>query len=89
MSGRNLPEKAVLKRTSLALKDRVALIKSFEERGKSQRQLAVEFGVGKTQVQDALKRKAEFMAAYEQNASNDMKRLRSFGTLEIDSMTWA
>ena len=54
MSGRTLPEKAVVKRTALTLKDRVALIKSFEERGKSQRQLAVEFGFGKTQVQDAL-----------------------------------
>ena len=40
-------------------------------------------------MQDTLKRKAEFMAAFEENASNDRKRLHGSGMQEkIDDMTW-
>ena len=87
MSTRPPPKKT--KRSALPLKDRIALIKKFQEHGVSQRQLATDFNVSKSQVQDTLKRKAEFMAAFEENASNDRKRLHGSGMQEkIDDMTW-
>ena len=73
MSTRPPPKKT--KRSALSLQDRIALIKKFQEHGVSQRQLAADFNVSKSQVQDTLKDKAEFMAAFEENASNDRKRL--------------
>ena len=87
MSTRPPPKKT--KRSALSLQDRIALIKKFQEHGVSQRQLAADFNVSKSQVQDTLKRKAEFMAAFEENASNDRKRLHGSGMQEkIDDMTW-
>ena len=52
------------KRRELSLKDKVQLIK--ESKGKSQRALAEIFKVGKTQVQQILKRKAEYMTTFEE-----------------------
>ena len=37
--------------------------------------MADEYGVGRTQIQQTLKRKAEYMTAYEDNASSCCKRL--------------
>ena len=53
------------KRNELTLADKVRLLKASD--GRSQRSLAAEFGIGKTQVQSILKRKAEYMTAYEEN----------------------
>ena len=87
MSARPPPKTA--KRTPLTLKERVTLIKKFEEDKTSQRQLAAQFNVSKTQVQETLKRKAEFMSAYEENSNSDRKRLHNSNLLEkIDDMTW-
>ena len=47
----------------------------FEKSGKSQRLLAEQFGVGKTQIQQTIKRKAEYMTAYEENTHSSRKRL--------------
>ena len=61
------------KRKELTLKEKVDLIKLSD--GKK-RQLAETFGIGKTQVQTILKRKAELLDGYyEQNSSGDRKRL--------------
>ena len=49
------------KRTELTLSQKVDLIK--KSHGRSQRSLADEFNVGKTQVSNVLKRKAEYIAA--------------------------
>ena len=74
-------------RRELSLKEKVDLIKSSD--GKSCRQLSEMFGVGKTQVSTILKRKAELMAAHEENVSSDKKRLKLPGDLQdIDEMTW-
>ena len=45
------------KRNELTLADRVRFLKASD--GRSQISLATEFGIGKTQVQSILKRKAE------------------------------
>ena len=57
----------------LLIKEKVMVIK-----GKSQRELAKIFGVNNTQTQNALKRKANVLAAYDDNLSNDRKRVRIF-----------
>ena len=52
------------KRKALTLSERVDDIKEGEK-GQSSRELAAKFGVGRTQIQCILKRKAEVMAEYE------------------------
>ena len=75
------------RRVELSLKKKVELIKSSD--GKSQRDLAKQFGIGKTQVQTILKRKAEFMEAYEENGNSDRKRARYTTEHEdLDDLSW-
>jgi hypothetical protein len=75
------------KRVELTLANKVALINASN--GKSQRQLAVEFGIGKTQVQTILKRKAELLDSYDENGSSSRKRARYCNEEEdIDKLTW-
>ena len=56
----------------LTLAEKVELIKASS--GTSQRKLAEQFGCGKTQVSNILKRKAEYMTAYTDNQRTDSKR---------------
>ena len=75
------------KRTKLSLQQKVEVIKA--NAGRSQRQLAEQFGIGKTQVQCILKRRAELMAAYEDNSSGSRKRLcYRHDHDDIDELTW-
>ena len=61
-----------IKRNELHLQKKIELIKnSF---GQSQRQLAEIYNIGKTQVASILKRKAEYLAAFEENRQGDRKR---------------
>ena len=53
------------KRTELTLNKKVELIKLSEKSGKSQRKLAEDFAIGKSQVFNILKRKREFIDAFE------------------------
>ena len=48
---------ATRKRTELSMKEKVELLKNSD--GKSSRQLAEKHGVGRTQVQNLMKRKGE------------------------------
>ena len=75
------------KRTSLTLEDRVKVLREGEK--KSQRQLAVMFGVSKSQIQQVLKRKVETMNEYERNSNPKRKKLR-FGSEyeDIDELTF-
>ena len=64
----NLPEccltmsgKTKEKRKELSLSDKVNVIKEFEKSGKGQILLAEQFGVGKTQIQQTIKWKAEYI----------------------------
>ena len=75
------------KRRELTLEMKVALIRSSE--GKSHRQLADLYGIGRTQVGSILKRKAEFLEAFQGNAQPFKKRFRSaFQYPDIDRLTW-
>ena len=61
------------KRKALTLSERVDVIKEGEK-GQSSRELAAKFGVGRTQIQCILKRKAKVMAEYESAASPSKRR---------------
>ena len=75
------------KRTELSLTKKVELIKNSS--GKSHRQLAEIYGIGRTQVGTILKRKAELMEAYDRNEPSDRKRFKSNSQYEdIDTLTW-
>ena len=77
------------KRKELSLKEKVSVIRAHEEPGSSQRKLAAQFGIGKTQVQCILKRKAEYMAAYEENDRDEIKRTcHGLKLVNIESATW-
>ena len=54
------------KRKVLTLDERVKVIKQLES-GKSSRKVADEFGVGRTQIQETLKRKREIFEDYDNN----------------------
>ena len=66
------------KARALSIKEKVMVIQQKESEGKSQRELAKIFGVSKTQIQKTLKRKADVLAAYDDNLPNDRKRVRIF-----------
>ena len=72
----------------LSLNEKVDLIKN--SKGKSQRALATQYGIGKTQVQRILKRKADLFRAFEENIDGDRKRTK-LGTAQyqqdVDSLT--
>ena len=67
----------------LSIKEKVMVIQQKESEGKSQRNLLRFCGVSKTQIQNTLKRKADVLAAYDDNLSNDRKRVRIFQLKEI------
>ena len=74
-------------RKELSLKDKVQLIRNSE--GKTHRQLAEKYGIGKTQVGTILKRKAEFMSAIDDNENQSRKRVRVNSNFEdVDDLTW-
>ena len=56
---------------------------------KSCRKIAEEFGVGKTQIQSTVKRRAEVLGDYENNVVLDRKRKRYNGTNdEFNEIMW-
>ncbi len=57
----------------LSLADKSKVISEYEKSVISYRRLADEYGVGKTQIQQTIKRTAEYMTAYEDNACSSHK----------------
>ncbi|XP_060085777.1 aspartate ammonia-lyase-like [Ylistrum balloti] len=68
----NIPD--VKKRRELSLKTKVDIINNAEGSGKSQRQLAAQFNICKSQVHNILKRKEEIKETYEISPGSDRKR---------------
>ena len=72
---------------TLTLNQKLNVIKE-KEKGTSCRQLALQFGVGKTQIQQICKRKAEILDA-QHTASPDAKRLKTHQQYEdINTLTY-
>ena len=76
------------KRKDLSLEQKNSLLKDSEKL--SQRQLSALYGVSKTTVANVQKRKAEYMDAFECNASPDKKRtcFRADSNVEVDSVVF-
>ncbi|XP_070581288.1 tigger transposable element-derived protein 4-like [Ptychodera flava] len=78
-------------RKTLTLNQKVELIQLYEASGGSMgsRKLAERYGVGRTQIQSILKRKAEVLEDFESNAPGERKRkIRKTGNEEINALTW-
>ena len=76
------------KRNALALRHKVALINEAES-GKSCRQLADQFNIGRTQANSIIKRKAELLLEYDQNNCLDRKRkLQKTGNEDVNIICW-
>lgn len=79
---------APTKRKFLTLRQRIDVIRKSES-GLSARKIAEYFNVGKTQIQDILKRKKELLEDFEKNVNSDqkMKRIKT-GFEEINLLTY-
>ena len=78
-------------RRELSLEDKCRLIREKESGGKSSREQAEIFSIGKSQVSQIMTRKAEFLEAYEENAPADRKRVKisqSQGMQDVDNLTF-
>ena len=63
------------KRKCLTVKERVQVIE-LSDTGLSSRKIAVEFGVGRSQVCDILRRRFEILSEYDENYHKNRKRIR-------------
>ena len=76
------------KRNALTLRHKIALIHEAES-GKSCRQLADQFKIGRTQATSIIKRKADLLLEYDQNNSLDCKRkLQKTGNEDVNIICW-
>ena len=84
------PPKAAAARNTLDLVKKVEVIHMYEKGSKSQQAIATEFGVGKTQISNILKRRREYLDEYEANGPSTKKRnCRKTGNEEINKLCWA
>uniref|UniRef100_H3AVG9 HTH CENPB-type domain-containing protein n=1 Tax=Latimeria chalumnae TaxID=7897 RepID=H3AVG9_LATCH len=89
-----MPPKAIkmpgsYRRNELTLKEKVKLIRESEKTGKPHRELAMEFGIGKTQVGAILKKKRTYLDEWGKNANSDAKRLCIRSPYEeVNVLTW-
>ena len=76
-------------RVCLTLEKKVEVIREQEKSGKSSRALASQFNCGKTQIDNILKRRREWLEAYELDPTNSLKRkARRTRNDEINALTW-
>ena len=76
------------KRNALTLRHKIALIHEAES-GKSCRELADQFKIGRTQTTSIIKRKAYLLLEYDQNNSIDRKRmLQNTGNEDVNIICW-
>ncbi|KAJ8300510.1 hypothetical protein KUTeg_022029 [Tegillarca granosa] len=77
------------KRISLSLDQRLEVIKGSENDNLSARKIAQIYGVGRNQIDNILKRKAEVLSDYENNVPSDRKRQRRpTGNEDINELMW-
>ena len=77
-----------MSRKVLTLSERVEAIK-LHDGGKSSRDVAQIMGIGRTQIQQIIKRKSEVLDDYESKVSNNRKRKRhKTGNEDINDLCW-
>lgn len=76
-------------RVCLTLEKKVEVIREQEKSGKSSRALASQFNCGKTQIDNILKRRREWLEVYELDPTTSLKRkARRTRNDEINVLTW-
>eukprot|EP00058_Branchiostoma_floridae_P019076 XP_002604565.1 hypothetical protein BRAFLDRAFT_122350 [Branchiostoma floridae] len=74
---------------TLTLGEKIEVIKRYERGGIGARTLAGQYGVGKTQIQNIVNRKREYLDDFENNAPvNKRRKLRHTGNEEINKLCW-
>ncbi|XP_035672546.1 uncharacterized protein LOC118413330 [Branchiostoma floridae] len=76
------------KRKCLTLSQRIEVIREHEKGGRRSRSLAKDFGVGKTQIANIIKRKREHLDDYANNVPGNQKRRRYPGFQGINDLCW-
>eukprot|EP00058_Branchiostoma_floridae_P001435 XP_002586923.1 hypothetical protein BRAFLDRAFT_130452 [Branchiostoma floridae] len=80
--------KKIPKKT-LTLGEKIEVIKRYERGGIGARTLAGQYGVGKTQIQNIVNRKHEYLDDFENNAPvNKRRKLLHTGNDEINKLCW-
>jgi kinesin family protein 6/9 len=64
------------KQTVLTLEQRIEVIRKSEKEKLLNRKIAEQMGVGRTQIDNVLKRKADILTDYENNTGPERKRQR-------------
>ena len=84
------PTKGSRTRTELNLKDKVSVIKEQEKTRESIRKLATKFSISRTQVENILKRKRDYLEAFEDNCEESRKRPKvvSSVTERLNEVMW-
>lgn len=62
------------KRTALTLEQRIEVIRKSQKEKLSNRKIAKQMGVGRTQIDNVLKRKVDILTDYEYNTGPERKR---------------
>ena len=77
------------KQTVLTLEQRIEVIRKSEKEKLSNRKIAEQMGVGRTQIDNVLKRKADILTDYENNTGPERKRQRRpTGNEDINVLVW-
>ncbi|XP_070573829.1 tigger transposable element-derived protein 4-like [Ptychodera flava] len=77
------------RRTELSLADKVKLIKDAESTRLTRQQLGQKYGIGKTTATDIIRKKAEYLRQYEENANGSRQRFKTTSKFEeINDLTW-
>ncbi|CAH1244025.1 TIGD4 [Branchiostoma lanceolatum] len=88
MASESCARSKVLKKT-LTLGQKIEVIRRYEKGGTGARAIALDFGVGKTQIQNIVKRKREYLEDYEKNAPINKKRnTRLSANEDINKLCW-
>ena len=76
-------------RTALTLEQRIDVINKSEKGKLSARKIADNFGVGRSQINSVLKRKADVLADFDNNVSAERKRQKkATGNDDINKLVW-
>ena len=77
------------KRTALPLEQRIEVIRKSEKEKLSNRKIVEQMVVGRTQIDNVLKRKADILTDYENNTGPEHKRQRRpTGNGDINVLVW-
>ncbi|XP_019615529.1 PREDICTED: tigger transposable element-derived protein 6-like [Branchiostoma belcheri] len=75
-----------VKRRCLTLRQKIEVIREYEKGGRGSRKLAKQFGVGKTQIENIVKRKREYLDDFANNVPETKRRNCTTGYEQINEL---